>query len=43
MVFDQEVRQNSFVGFFAGMGSDILFTRRPVRDLADLKRRARRL
>jgi TRAP-type C4-dicarboxylate transport system substrate-binding protein len=35
---DQEVRKNSFVGFFAGMGSDIMFTRGPVRDLAELKK-----
>jgi TRAP-type C4-dicarboxylate transport system substrate-binding protein len=35
---EKEFRQNGFFGFAAGMGSDILFTREPVRSLADLKK-----
>ena len=35
---DEEMRQNGFVGFIAGMGNDIVFTRHPVRSLADLRR-----
>ena len=35
---DEELRKAGFVGFFAGMGTDILFTRKPVHRLADLKK-----
>ena len=35
---EREFRQSGFFGFAAGMGSDILFTREPVRTLADLRR-----
>jgi TRAP-type C4-dicarboxylate transport system substrate-binding protein len=35
---DGEFRQSGFVGYVSGMGSDILFTRDPVRSLADLRK-----
>jgi TRAP-type C4-dicarboxylate transport system substrate-binding protein len=34
---DGELRKHGFFGLVSGMGSDILFTRRPVRSLSDLK------
>ena len=35
---DGELRQSGFVGFVSGMGNDILFTRTPLRTLADLRK-----
>src|SRR5262249_42041639 len=35
---DQEFRQNGFVGFATTMGSDVLFTREPLRSVADLRK-----
>jgi TRAP-type C4-dicarboxylate transport system substrate-binding protein len=35
---DEEMHHSGFVGFVGGMGSDILFTREPVRSLADLRK-----
>jgi TRAP-type C4-dicarboxylate transport system substrate-binding protein len=35
---DGEFRQSGFTGFVSGMGNDILFTRAPVRSLADLRK-----
>jgi TRAP-type C4-dicarboxylate transport system substrate-binding protein len=34
---DGEFRESGFVGFVSGVGNDILFTRRPVRSLAEMK------
>jgi TRAP-type C4-dicarboxylate transport system substrate-binding protein len=37
-VLEKEFRQSGFIGFATGMGNDIIFTREPVRSLADLRR-----
>jgi TRAP-type C4-dicarboxylate transport system substrate-binding protein len=34
---DAEFRTHGFIGWFSGLGYDILFTRTPVRSLADLR------
>jgi TRAP-type C4-dicarboxylate transport system substrate-binding protein len=35
---ESEFRQSGFIGYVGGMGTDILFTRRPVRSLAELRK-----
>jgi TRAP-type C4-dicarboxylate transport system substrate-binding protein len=35
---EREFRESGFFGFAAGLGSDIVFTREPLRSLADLRR-----